>query len=93
MPATLVALAGVGIAIGLHRYGLQIDAHGISKMTMLGRRRFMAWDSVREIAFLMVHGLLHLAGHADHYPASRRKMLALQGKLIRNIAPRFAPPE
>ncbi len=45
----------------------------------------------REIAFLMVHGLLHLAGHDDRAPHLRRKMLAFQTKLIQKIAPKLVP--
>ncbi len=48
---------------------------------------------INEIAFLMVHGLLHLVGYDDHVPGNRRRMLELQARLIREFAPQFAPAD
>ncbi len=48
---------------------------------------------INEIAFLMVHGLLHLVGYDDHAPRDRRRMLNRQARLIRAIAPKLAPAD
>lgn len=44
----------------------------------------------REVAHLTVHGLLHLLGHDHPSPAARRRMAALEAKLLRALAPRIA---
>jgi probable rRNA maturation factor len=37
----------------------------------------------RELQFLFVHGLLHIFGYDHESPAERRKMFALQEKILR----------
>ena len=51
-----------------------------------GARRPLA----REVAHLAVHGLLHLLGHDHPTPASRRRMAALESRLLRSLAPEVA---
>ncbi|RIK35202.1 MAG: rRNA maturation RNase YbeY [Chloroflexi bacterium] len=42
----------------------------------------------RELAFLAVHGLLHLLGYRDADPLERRAMLELQDRLLRGFEQR-----
>ncbi len=37
----------------------------------------------REVAHLVVHGMLHLLGHDHRAPAERRRMAALEARLLR----------
>jgi probable rRNA maturation factor len=39
----------------------------------------------REVAHLVVHGLLHLLGHDHRTPAERRRMAALEARLLRAL--------
>jgi len=41
----------------------------------------------REVAHLVVHGLLHLIGHDHARPAERRKMRAAESRLLRELGP------
>lgn len=50
------------------------------------------YETFQEIAFLMVHGLLHLTGWDDHSPAARRKMLERQRQVILAVSPSLCPP-
>jgi probable rRNA maturation factor len=51
-------------------------------------RQFRAtWQS--ELARYVVHGLLHLQGHDDLRPASRRKMKLTENRLLRRLARQF----
>lgn len=34
----------------------------------------LGWQTRQELAYYLVHGLLHLTGHDDHTPAARRRM-------------------
>lgn len=51
-----------------------------------GARRPLA----REVAHLAVHGLLHLLGHDHPTRAERRRMAALESRLLRSLAPEVA---
>lgn len=55
----------------------------------LGKARRQAreagWPFYREVAFLAVHGVLHLRGWRDHTPGRRVRMLAQQAKLLRKV--------
>lgn len=44
----------------------------------------------REVAHLAIHGLLHLLGHDHPTPAQRRRMDAIQARLMRELKPRIA---
>jgi probable rRNA maturation factor len=44
-------------------------------------------DPQRELALYLVHGLLHLAGYDDINPADRRKMRAMEKKLLAKLFP------
>ncbi len=63
----------------------------ISLDTARAQARAAGHETYQEVAFLMVHGLLHLAGYDDHMPGNRTRMLALQSKLIKKISPKLAP--
>ena len=40
-----------------------------------------------EVAHLAIHGLLHLLGHDHARPGERRRMRAIESKLLRTLAP------
>lgn len=44
----------------------------------------------REVAHLVLHGLLHLLGHDHATPAERRRMAAEEARLLRALGPRIA---
>ena len=51
-------------------------------------RRFQAtWQT--ELVRYAIHGLLHLLGHDDHNPVSRRAMKTTEDTLLRQLALRF----
>jgi rRNA maturation RNase YbeY len=53
-------------------------------------RRFRAtWQS--EVLRYIVHGVLHLQGHTDTRPAARRRMKAVENRLMRRLAVEFTP--
>ncbi|MFM8986307.1 MAG: rRNA maturation RNase YbeY [Planctomycetia bacterium] len=45
--------------------------------------REVGWRPRHELAYYVVHGLLHLAGYDDHDPADRRAMRARERVLLR----------
>lgn len=47
----------------------------------------------REIALLIMHGLLHLGGHRDYTVDQRKKMFALQKKMFRKVNLSLAPSD
>jgi probable rRNA maturation factor len=59
--------------------------HGdIAVSTETARRvaRELGWQPRHEVAYYVVHGLLHLAGEDDHDPAARRKMRARERSVM-----------
>ena len=44
----------------------------------------------REAALLLIHGILHLLGHDHATAAERRRMWAIQRRLLRETGPTFA---
>ena len=59
--------------------------HGdIAVSTETARRvaRELGWQPKHELAYYVVHGLLHLAGEDDHDPADRRRMRAREQTLM-----------
>jgi rRNA maturation RNase YbeY len=45
------------------------------------------WQS--ELVRYVIHGVLHLKGYDDHYPAQRRKMKLQENRLLKEIALQF----
>jgi len=54
--------------------------------------REVGWQPRHEIAYYVVHGLLHLAGYDDHDPADRRAMRARERALLRAAGLPTPPP-
>ena len=48
---------------------------------------------LQELALLILHGLLHLAGYEDETVSKRKNMFRAQKKLFRKINPKLAPPD
>ena len=46
----------------------------------------------REVCFLVVHGILHLAGHDHERPADERRMLKEQRTLMARLEPKAGAP-
>jgi probable rRNA maturation factor len=69
-------LAAVPVAGALHG--------DIAVSTETARRvaRELGWQPRHEVAYYVVHGLLHLAGEDDHDPAARRKMRARERSVM-----------
>jgi probable rRNA maturation factor len=44
--------------------------------------REVGWQPRHELAYYVIHGLLHLAGYDDHSPADRRAMRARERVLL-----------
>lgn len=44
----------------------------------------------REVARLVIHGLLHLLGHDHDTPAGRRRMRSLEKRLLSGLSARIA---
>lgn len=71
-------LAGTGPA----RTGLVGDI-AVSTATALRAARAVGWSSRHEVAYCVVHGLLHLAGYDDLDPVARRAMRARECVLMK----------
>ena len=71
-------LAGAGRK---DRGGLRGDIV-VSAETARRVARELGWAPRHELAYYVVHGLLHLAGHDDHDPAERRAMRARERALM-----------
>lgn len=68
--------------------------HGdIAVSTETARRmaRDLGWQPRHELAYYVMHGLLHLAGDDDHDPADRRRMRARE-RLVMEAAGLPRPP-
>ena len=70
------------LADGGPRGGLQGDI-AVSAETARRVARELGWQPRHELAYYVVHGLLHLAGYDDHDPADRRAMRARERVLLR----------
>jgi len=62
-------------------HGLQGDI-AISVETARRAAREAGWDTLHELAYYAVHGLLHLDGEDDHTVADRRRMRARERKVL-----------
>jgi len=54
----------------------------VSAETARRMARELGWAPRHELAYYVVHGLLHLAGHDDHDPGRRRTMRARERALL-----------
>ena len=63
------------------RSGLRGDIV-VSAETARRVARELGWAPRHELAYYVVHGLLHLAGHDDHDPGERRAMRARERALL-----------
>lgn len=55
----------------------------VSTETARRMARAVGWTPHRELAYYVVHGLLHLAGYDDHSPADRRAMRSRERVVMR----------
>ncbi|MFM8891151.1 MAG: rRNA maturation RNase YbeY [Planctomycetia bacterium] len=55
----------------------------VSTETARAAARLVGWTPRREVAYLIVHGVLHLTGHDDRTPADRRAMRARERAVMR----------
>lgn len=62
----------------------------VSAETARAQARAARRPYAREVAHLALHGLLHLLGHDHPTPAARRRMAALEARLLRELAPLVA---
>ena len=65
----------------------------VSMDTAARQARRGKYPAFQELALLVVHGLLHLAGYEDHTAPRRKRMFARQKVLLRRLAPDLAPPD
>lgn len=70
-PGELATAAGGDIAISVDRAAAQAGDED--------------WDTVHELEFLVVHGMLHLLGWDDHAPEDRTAMLDRQREILLTI--------
>ncbi len=63
----------------------------VSAETARRRGREFAWTAREELAYYVIHGLLHLTGHDDTSPEARRAMRARERAVMR-AAGLAAPP-
>ncbi len=47
----------------------------------------------QELALLILHGLLHLAGYEDKTPKKKKRMFSRQRALFKQLAPALSPPD
>ncbi len=73
------------------RDGLRGDI-AVSAETARRVAREVGWQPRHEVAYYVVHGLLHLAGYDDHAPADRRAMRARERVLLRAAGLPTPPP-
>lgn len=57
----------------------------ISPATAASGARAAGHSTIREMQYLLVHGILHLLGHRHARKAEAKKMFALQEKIMKNI--------
>jgi probable rRNA maturation factor len=62
----------------------------ISLETARAQARAARRPFAREVAHLVVHGLLHLMGHDHHAPAARRAMRGMERRVMRGVRGRIA---
>ncbi|MGH7680691.1 MAG: rRNA maturation RNase YbeY [Candidatus Eiseniibacteriota bacterium] len=62
----------------------------VSIETALRQARAARRPYPREVAHLVLHGLLHLLGHDHATPAERRRMAAAESRLMRALRPQIA---
>lgn len=55
----------------------------VSTETARRMARIVGWTPWRELAYYLVHGVLHLTGHDDHDPADRRAMRARERAVMK----------
>ena len=55
----------------------------VSTETARAAARLVGWTPRRELAYLIVHGVLHLTGYDDRTPADRRAMRARERAVMR----------
>ncbi len=79
------------LSAGGPRTGLQGDI-AVSAETARRVAREVGWQPRHEVAYYVVHGLLHLAGYDDHDPADRRAMRARERVLLRAAGLPPPPP-
>lgn len=63
----------------------------VSAETARRAARELGWQPRHELAYYLVHGILHLAGYDDHDPADRRSMRARE-RVLMQAAGLPAPP-
>jgi probable rRNA maturation factor len=63
----------------------------VSAETARSVARELGWQPRHELAYYVVHGILHLAGYDDHDPADRRAMRARE-RVLMHAAGLPAPP-
>jgi probable rRNA maturation factor len=64
----------------------------VSAETARRTARELGWQPRHELAYYVVHGILHLAGYDDHDPADRRAMRARERVLMRAAGLPTPPP-
>jgi probable rRNA maturation factor len=62
--------------------GLMHGDIAVSTETAHRMARALGWQPRHEVAYYVVHGLLHLAGEDDHDPVARRRMRARERSLM-----------
>ena len=64
----------------------------VSAETARRTARELGWQPRHELAYYVVHGVLHLSGYDDHDPADRRAMRARERVLMRAAGLPTPPP-